>query len=461
MKVMLDLRPCHHSYAGIPHDTRMLFKIISGIENINLTGHINSSNINTCNYSISLDEYNSIIKQSHFIALIEQMYTKSFIKKLMLYIVIIKNFISICIYKLKLFPISSYIFKDYIWRNFFAQSINKNELSIDKLNFEASSLPHQFAMLYNSLFRRICVIDTKKYDLYIGQPPFPFVINKQTKLILRWHDAVPITHVDTIKNKRIANRFFSDSLQLHKNDAYFVANSFYSKRKLLEIYPELEKRTYVAYCCVHEPSNLDKYIKIEYIINCYSNNKFDNKKPYILAVGTCEPRKNYELLLYGWRNYTFKYKNDAQLVIVANVGWESESTIKNILTYEKKLKNVFWLKNVKSDDLSTLYFNAKAVVISSFEEGFSYSGAEAMIHKTLVIASDIPVHREIYGEYAEFFSPYDHTELTSKIYKIMHMKDDEKDKRIEKAFQFCQRYTEVNCKEQWKKILNDIYNTSM
>jgi glycosyltransferase involved in cell wall biosynthesis len=64
------------------------------------------------------------------------------------------------------------------------------------------------------------------------------------------------------------------------------------------------------------------------------------------------------------------------------------------------------LSAVPAPDLRVLYRNALATVCPSLGEGFDFSGVEAMRSGGIAIASDIPVHREIYDDAAVYFDPY-------------------------------------------------------
>lgn len=451
MNILIDLRPCHQSYSGIPHDTRMLFKILSGIENVKITGHIVSSNLATGGFKFNNRKESPVIQTSKFITKLE-MNKENFLQKTLVINNIVKSFINTIIYKEKLFTISN-IFNDYIWKTYFDTTMAINDISIDKINFVSSSMPYQCALIYNSILKGLSSLDTSSYDYYIGQPPFAFKISKKTKLILRWHDSIPITHVHTISNKSTHNSVFIKSLNLNKNDALFVCNSYTTEEKLHNLYPALKDRTAVAYCCVEKNNTNIKYVEIDKIINKYSRGLFSKYIPYILAVGTFEPRKNYEILINAWYDYILQNKIDLQLVIVGNEGWEYGKMEKETKILERTNKLFHRLKNVRKTDLEYIYEKSSVLIVASFEEGFSYSGVEAMIHKTPVIASDIQVHREIYGDNAEYFSPYDSNELSDKIYKVMKMSKEEKGKIVDKAFQFVQKYSLDNCMQQWNKIL--------
>ena len=55
----------------------------------------------------------------------------------------------------------------------------------------------------------------------------------------------------------------------------------------------------------------------------------------------------------------------------------------------------------------------------SFGEGFDYSGIEAMRCGGVVAASDIPVHRDVFGTAAQYFSPYSVPQLADALLALM------------------------------------------
>jgi len=66
---------------------------------------------------------------------------------------------------------------------------------------------------------------------------------------------------------------------------------------------------------------------------------------------------------------------------------------------------VFFLGFVSDQKLIELYKKSMALVQPSISEGFGLTGIEAMASHTAVLASDIPVFREIYQDAAIFFDP--------------------------------------------------------
>ena len=464
MKIMIDLRPCMHSYAGIPQDTRQIAKLLSQLADIDLSCHIVSQTLSTWGFDYaSSSKQRPLLAQSAYIARLEDGRSHSSpFRKIFFLLKAARELLRLRGQE-ELFPLSS-MFTDFFWRTFFEQSLNIAELDISKVHFFANATPYQVALRMNSFLKRPRKINTDNYDLYIGQPPFPWQISKKTTLLLRWHDSIPITHVHTISNKVVHQKFFCQTMNTHKHRAIFICNSEYTRSRLVEIEPGLEERTRVAYCCVNHKSQCSS-IPVADIVQFYSENnasssgkakRFNPEHPYILAVGTCEPRKNYPLLLNAWREYTLAGKKPLQLVVVGNIGWGMKKEMSLIKNFLDKTSGLFWLKNVPSQELATLYSRASALVISSFEEGFSYSGVEAMMHKTPVIASDIPVHREIYAQFASYFSPYKSDELVDALEKVLSVNEAERILQTESAHAFAQRYAENNCRRQWEEILHEI-----
>ncbi len=77
------------------------------------------------------------------------------------------------------------------------------------------------------------------------------------------------------------------------------------------------------------------------------------------------------------------------------------------------------LEDVPAADLRLLYRHASATVCPSFGEGFGFSGVEAMRCGGVVAASDLPVHREVYGDAAEYFNPYSSRDLAQALGRLL------------------------------------------
>ncbi len=113
---------------------------------------------------------------------------------------------------------------------------------------------------------------------------------------------------------------------------------------------------------------------------------------YILAVGTVEPRKRYDLLLDALRE-----RSDLpRLVIAGGLGW-------NCQDLESRLRataGVEWLADVDDMQLRRLYKEASAVVVPSRAEGFGLPALEAMAVGTPVVSSGGGALPEVTGDAA-------------------------------------------------------------
>ena len=77
------------------------------------------------------------------------------------------------------------------------------------------------------------------------------------------------------------------------------------------------------------------------------------------------------------------------------------------------------LEDVPGDELRLLYKHARITVCPSFGEGFDFSGVEAMRCGGVVAASDIAVHRDIFGAAAHYFSPYSVPQMARSLAELL------------------------------------------
>jgi len=129
---------------------------------------------------------------------------------------------------------------------------------------------------------------------------------------------------------------------------------------------------------------------------------FNKALPVYLMVSTIEPRKNHAYLLDAFGEL-WAQNQKVILCFVGQIGWKCESLLERIHGHPENNKRLFMLNDLNDTDLEFAYQHSKALVFSSFEEGFGLPIVEAMQRGLPVMASNIPVFREIGEDYCAFF----------------------------------------------------------
>jgi O-antigen biosynthesis alpha-1,2-rhamnosyltransferase len=122
-----------------------------------------------------------------------------------------------------------------------------------------------------------------------------------------------------------------------------------------------------------------------------------------MMVGTIEPRKGHEFVLDAFE-HRWREGSTEKLLILGKVGWKTEALINRIINSPYYGIQLFMVNQATDMDLKEAYQRAYACIMASYAEGFGLPLIEALQQRVPVIASDIPVFREIAGNDAEFFS---------------------------------------------------------
>jgi glycosyltransferase involved in cell wall biosynthesis len=128
------------------------------------------------------------------------------------------------------------------------------------------------------------------------------------------------------------------------------------------------------------------------------------RKPYVLFVGTLEPRKNVPLLLEAFA--LVRRDVDAQLLVVGARGWLDEPIIAAHARSGVGAAARF-LGNLDHDDLAVLYSHAGVFVLPSLYEGFGLPVLEAMACGAPVVCSSAGPLPEVAGDAAVLLPPED------------------------------------------------------
>lgn len=141
---------------------------------------------------------------------------------------------------------------------------------------------------------------------------------------------------------------------------------------------------------------------------------FRDPAPVYLMVSTIEPRKNHAYLLDAFE-LLWAQGSNARLCIIGKIGWKCEALVERIKRHPQWDKRLFMFNRINDKSLEFAYANARALVFPSHVEGFGLPLVEAMQRGLPAMASDIPVFREIGGEFMAYFNLDDPQTLADRV----------------------------------------------
>lgn len=153
-------------------------------------------------------------------------------------------------------------------------------------------------------------------------------------------------------------------------------------------------------------------------------------KPYIMFLGTVEPRKNIPALIDAYAALPKKLRDTYALVLVGRIGWNCDKEIARIKQAKADGLDVLHLGYVDERARATLYKKATIFSHASSYEGFGMPELEAMSYGIPCCVSGIPVHREICGDAALY---YDQTNVAAITKALQQALEPTTRKRLSKA----------------------------
>jgi len=133
-----------------------------------------------------------------------------------------------------------------------------------------------------------------------------------------------------------------------------------------------------------------------------------------LMVGWICTRKSQGLALDAFERL-WSRDADLRLVLAGKYYWDSEGIVSRIRNHPQFGRKLFWFEDLSDSELDFGYRQAAAMITASYVEGFNIPIVEALSKGCPVIASDVPVHREVGGPYAAYFRARDAAALAEVI----------------------------------------------
>lgn len=208
------------------------------------------------------------------------------------------------------------------------------------------------------------------------------------------HDLTPLTHPHrhTLANRFCFNTYIEESLD---RASAVVVGSRATEEAVKAHFPWVEPRLHFITYGVDSwfspaPVDDDGYATRE---------RFSNGRPYLLHLGTIEPRKGLPTLVAAWERLHSLLANPPDLVLAGAAGWETGQLLRQIdrSPYRERIHRPGY---VSRDDARGLLRHAAVFVLPSEAEGFGLPLAEAISCGAPSVASDISPLREVAGDAA-------------------------------------------------------------
>lgn len=220
-----------------------------------------------------------------------------------------------------------------------------------------------------------------------------------------------------------------------QRNLHVIAVSHSTKQDLIELFDYAPDHIHV----VHEALPEEQCVSVTDEEKAQLLKRYNLTRPYLLIVGTKEPRKNVPRQIEAWR----KLKEDFDLVIVGKNGWEdiqAETGI-HILNY------------VKGKDLAALYRGASVLLYASLAEGFGLPILEAFYHHTPVVTSNRSSLSEIAGDAAILVDPEDDDAIAAGIKQALSMTNELSAKSMARLNEFSWVKAAKETVEVYHKVL--------
>jgi len=488
-KILLEMRPALEGHAGIPQETRLLFRGLSMLEDVHVEGLLQSGDqllarglpADGKGWFGPLSRDQQLNRLGRVIITLEQDTWLSYINSMVHTVGM--GFWHAVGGRQHLARFDAHHFRDYIWRRFFARTLPSADFDlVTRASFRIARIPWGAMHLCALVTRRFGPpmyprLDTSDFDMMIAETPYPATVSRRTTLVVRYHDAIPVLMPHTITHRKYhqASHYRALRSNVHSG-AWFVCVSDATRNDLLSIFPQAEPRSLTIHNMVShdyfdEASSVDR---VPEIIKIRLNDKitppldpgFRNKlfeqgpRPeplqYLLVVSTIEPRKNHLTLLAAWERLRVESFPALKLLVVGEMGWDNDSIVRKFRPWMER-GDIFLVEDVPSPDLRLLYKHARATVCPSFGEGFDFSGVEAMKSGGAVLASDIAVHREVYADAAEYFNPYSVEDISRAIRHVLDPANSaRRDELVAKGAMVAQRYAYEAILPKWQSFLNSV-----
>jgi len=217
------------------------------------------------------------------------------------------------------------------------------------------------------------------------------------------------------RNRNLLRRFLKKSCD--KADMIVTISEF-SKKEIVACLGIAPDKIRVAMCGFDETVYYPPVDSAEeYRMKEYLQQKYKISSPYILNLGTLEPRKNIDVLLQTFSMLHGRFP-ELKLVICGGLGWQYEKTLAKIENMDLG-DSIIRTGYIPEADKRILYAAAEVFVFPSWYEGFGLPVLESMACGTPVVSSSASSLPEVVGDAGLLCDPSDPDAFANAIEEIL------------------------------------------
>lgn len=144
--------------------------------------------------------------------------------------------------------------------------------------------------------------------------------------------------------------------------------------------------------------------------------RYGLRRPYVLATGTLEPRKNLPRLIEALAGIDEEVRRGWTLALAGAPGWQTDATFASVAAHAGLVETLGF---VPDEDLACLYRQAEIFCYPSLYEGFGIPVLEAMQSGTAVLTSSVSSMPEVGGEAARYADPHDVPAIRGSLLELL------------------------------------------
>ena len=351
--------------------------------------------------------------------------------------------VGVSVYALNLLKYFSRVANQETQFNVYLKNSLLNDLPEENKYFKYCLINGKF--LWSQIYLPLYLYNKKNIDVYFSPAhylprfcPVPQVVTIHDLAYLYYPE--DFTRKDFYQLKNWTNSSINQAKRI-------IAVSKTTKKDILKNYQIGEEKVTVIYNGYEKISQKLKVKSQKY------NSKVKSTEPFILFVGTIQPRKNIGTLIDAFSKF-LQTNKDFKLIIVGKKGWLYENIFEKVKIMELE-KKVIFTDHVSDPELIWLYKNAFCLVLPSHYEGFGIPILEAMSYSCPTIISMTSSLPEIGGDVSLYFNPKNPDDLLEKLKSLKENKELRKE-LITKGRQRIKDFSWEKCAEETLGVLRSV-----